>query len=53
MRNDTENPTTIIELTEEQRNEFRKLALPVRDYYRENVSTVEGAILDKLIDRKI
>ena len=50
MRNDTENPTTIIELTEEQRNEFRKLALPVRDYYRENVSTVEGAILDKLID---
>lgn len=48
MKNDTENPTEIIELTEEQREEFRKLALPIRDYYRENISTVDGAILDKL-----
>lgn len=48
MKNDTDNPTEIIELTEEQREEFRKLALPIRDYYRENISTVDGAILDKL-----
>jgi tripartite ATP-independent transporter DctP family solute receptor len=48
MKNDSANPTEIIELTEEQREEFRKLALPIRDYYRENISTVDGAILDKL-----
>ncbi|MCM3588781.1 DctP family TRAP transporter solute-binding subunit [Mesobacillus maritimus] len=48
MKNDTDNPVEIIELTEEQRSEFRELALPIRDYYRENISTVEGAILDKL-----
>lgn len=48
MKNDTDNPTEIIELTEEQREEFRKLALPIRDYYRESISTVDGAILDKL-----
>jgi len=50
IKNDTSNPTEIIELTEEQRNAFRELAIPVRDYYRENVSTVDGEILDKLIE---
>ncbi|MDL4842048.1 DctP family TRAP transporter solute-binding subunit [Aquibacillus rhizosphaerae] len=48
MENDTENPTEIIELTEDQRAAFRELAIPVRDYYREEVSEVDGAILDKL-----
>ncbi|SHM64336.1 TRAP transporter substrate-binding protein DctP [Gracilibacillus kekensis] len=43
-----EETTEIIELTEEQRAEFEKLATPIRDYYRENISTVDGAILDKL-----
>ncbi|WP_277678671.1 TRAP transporter substrate-binding protein DctP [Gracilibacillus dipsosauri] len=38
----------VVELTDEQRAEFRELAKPVRDFYRENVSTVDGAILDKL-----
>ncbi|MDC3416825.1 DctP family TRAP transporter solute-binding subunit [Aquibacillus salsiterrae] len=50
IKNDTEYPTEIIELTEEQRNAFKEKALPVRDFYRENVSTVDGAILDKLIE---
>ncbi|MBB6453873.1 tripartite ATP-independent transporter DctP family solute receptor [Salirhabdus euzebyi] len=49
MKNDTEHPTEVIELTEEQRSAFKELALPVRDYYKENVSTVDGAILDKLV----
>jgi tripartite ATP-independent transporter DctP family solute receptor len=48
MKNDSDHPTEIIELTEEQRAEFRELATPIRDYYRENISTVDGAILDKL-----
>ncbi|MGM8214928.1 TRAP transporter substrate-binding protein DctP [Bacillaceae bacterium W0354] len=49
MRNDTENPTEIIELTDEQRAAFKELALPIRDYYRNEVSTVNGEILDKLV----
>lgn len=50
IENDTDNPTEIIELTEEQRQAFRDLAEPVRDFYREEVSTVNGDILDKLIE---
>lgn len=50
IKNDEENPTEVIELTEEQRQAFKELALPVRDYYREEVSTVDGAILDKLVE---
>ncbi|MFC7060852.1 DctP family TRAP transporter solute-binding subunit [Halobacillus seohaensis] len=49
IKNDEENATTIIELDEEQRNAFREKAEPIRDYYREEISTVDGAILDKLI----
>ncbi len=49
IKNYTKNPTEIITLTEEQRDAFRKKALPVRDYYRNKVSTVNGEILDKLI----
>ncbi|MBA2175170.1 DctP family TRAP transporter solute-binding subunit [Halobacillus locisalis] len=48
IRNDEENPTEIVELTEEQRQMFKDKAMPVRDFYRENVSTVDGEILDKL-----
>ncbi|MRH44032.1 DctP family TRAP transporter solute-binding subunit [Aquibacillus halophilus] len=48
MRNDTEHPTEIIELTEDQRAAFRELAMPIRDFYRTDVSEVDGAILDKL-----
>ncbi|MDC3414582.1 DctP family TRAP transporter solute-binding subunit [Aquibacillus sp. 3ASR75-11] len=48
IKEDTENPTEVIELTEEQRQAFKEKALPVRDFYREEVSTVNGEILDKL-----
>lgn len=48
IKNDTDNPTEIIELTEEQRDAFRELAVPVREFYRDEVSEVDGAILDKL-----
>lgn len=48
IKNDTDNPTEVIELTEEQRDAFRELAVPVREFYRDEVSEVDGAILDKL-----
>ncbi len=48
MKNDTEHPTEIIELTEEQRAAFREKAVPLQDYYIENVSEVDGEILNKL-----
>ncbi|WP_173918486.1 DctP family TRAP transporter solute-binding subunit [Halobacillus sp. Marseille-Q1614] len=48
IKNDEENQTEIIELTEEQREAFREKAMPIRDYYIENVSGVDGAILEKL-----
>ncbi|RWZ58888.1 DctP family TRAP transporter solute-binding subunit [Halobacillus fulvus] len=48
IQNDEENPTEIIELTDEQRQAFQDAAMPVRDFYRNEVSTVDGAILDKL-----
>ncbi|CDQ18738.1 C4-dicarboxylate-binding periplasmic protein precursor [Halobacillus karajensis] len=50
IKNDSENPTEIIELTEEQREAFKEKAAPVRDFYREEVSTVNGEILDKLLE---
>ncbi|WP_255437479.1 DctP family TRAP transporter solute-binding subunit [Thalassobacillus sp. CUG 92003] len=48
IKNDSENPTEVVELTEEQRQAFKDKAMPVRDFYREEVSTVDGEILDKL-----
>ncbi|WP_076557164.1 DctP family TRAP transporter solute-binding subunit [Salimicrobium flavidum] len=48
IKEDEENATEIIELTEEQREAFRSEAMGVRDFYRNEVSTVDGAILDKL-----
>ncbi|WP_117168367.1 DctP family TRAP transporter solute-binding subunit [Paraliobacillus sediminis] len=48
IKNDTDNPTEVVELTEEQRDAFRELAVPVREFYRNEVSEVDGAILDKL-----
>jgi len=49
IKNDTKNPTEIITLTEEERDAFREKALPVRDFYRNKVSTINGKILDKLV----
>ncbi|MCA1010990.1 DctP family TRAP transporter solute-binding subunit [Halobacillus halophilus] len=48
IKEDTENPTEVVELTDEQRQMFKDKAMPVRDYYRNEVSTVDGQILDKL-----
>ncbi|MFQ3545212.1 DctP family TRAP transporter solute-binding subunit [Halobacillus rhizosphaerae] len=48
IKNDKENPTEIVELTDENREKFKQAAKPVRDYYRSDVSTVDGKILDKL-----
>ncbi|KHE71868.1 C4-dicarboxylate ABC transporter [Halobacillus sp. BBL2006] len=48
IKNDEENPTEIVELTKEQREMFKEKAMPVRDFYRNEVSTVDGQILDKL-----
>lgn len=48
IEEDTENATEIIELTEEDRQAFVELATPVYDFYRSEVSEVDGAILDKL-----
>ncbi|UFT99010.1 DctP family TRAP transporter solute-binding subunit [Radiobacillus kanasensis] len=50
IKNNEEHPTEVVELTEEQRAAFKELALPVRDYYKKEVSTVDGAILDKLLE---
>lgn len=48
IENDEENPTEVTELTSEQRDAFRELAMPLRDFYRENGGEQAGAILDKL-----
>lgn len=48
IEDDDENPTEIYELSEDERDEFRELALPVRDFYRENGGDEAGTILDML-----
>ncbi|SDO42955.1 DctP family TRAP transporter solute-binding subunit [Alkalicoccus daliensis] len=48
IEDDDENPTEIYELSEEERDAFRELALPVRDYYRENGGDQAAEILDML-----
>ncbi|SFE94951.1 DctP family TRAP transporter solute-binding subunit [Alteribacillus iranensis] len=48
IEEDTDNPTEVVELTEEQRDAFRELQEPLRDYYRENGGEQAGEILDKL-----
>jgi tripartite ATP-independent transporter DctP family solute receptor len=48
IKENEEYPTEIIELTEEQRAAFREKALTVREYYINEVSTVDGKVLNKL-----
>ncbi|SFP51747.1 TRAP transporter substrate-binding protein DctP [Salibacterium halotolerans] len=48
IKNNEDTPTEVTELTSEQRDAFRELAMPMRDYYRENAGDQAGAILDKL-----
>ncbi|WP_416147073.1 TRAP transporter substrate-binding protein DctP [Salipaludibacillus sp. HK11] len=47
---DTENPTEVYHLSEEEREAFRELALPVRDFFRDNNGEDAGQILDKLLE---
>ncbi len=50
IEEDEENPTEVYELSEDERQEFRDLALPVRDFFRENNGEDAGRILDMLLD---
>ena len=43
-----ESGTEVVELSEEELAEFKEASMPVRDFYREEISRVDGAILDKL-----
>ncbi|MGY4689095.1 TRAP transporter substrate-binding protein DctP [Salibacterium sp. K-3] len=48
IEDNEDTPTEVTELTSEQRDAFRELAMPMRDFYRENAGDEAGAILDKL-----
>ncbi|MFA9560063.1 TRAP transporter substrate-binding protein DctP [Evansella sp. AB-rgal1] len=48
IEEDTENPTEVYYLNEEEREAFRELALPIRDFFRENNGDDAGKILDML-----
>ncbi|WP_228547550.1 TRAP transporter substrate-binding protein DctP [Filobacillus milosensis] len=48
IKNDSEYDTKIIELTDEQIAEFKKVAEPVHEYYKNEVEGIDPAIYDKL-----
>ncbi|MBU9712575.1 DctP family TRAP transporter solute-binding subunit [Evansella tamaricis] len=48
MEESEEHPTEIYNLTEDERQAFRDLAMPVRDFFRENYGDDAGRILDLL-----
>ncbi|MDQ0298423.1 tripartite ATP-independent transporter DctP family solute receptor [Salibacterium salarium] len=48
IEDNEDTPTEVTELSSEQREEFRELATPMRDFYRDNAGDEAGAILDKL-----
>ncbi|RSL31882.1 C4-dicarboxylate ABC transporter [Salibacterium salarium] len=48
IEDNEETPTEVTELSSEQRDAFRELAVPMRDFYRDNAGEEAGAILDKL-----
>ncbi|WP_332695712.1 TRAP transporter substrate-binding protein DctP [Halalkalibacter lacteus] len=50
---DTDHPTEVIELTEAERDAFRELALPVREYYRNEVVGDEGREILELLEEEI
>ncbi|MDV2886115.1 TRAP transporter substrate-binding protein DctP [Alkalihalophilus pseudofirmus] len=51
--NDTDNPTEVIELTEEERAEFRELQLPIRDFFRDEIIGDEGREMFDLLLEEI
>ncbi|WP_096436659.1 TRAP transporter substrate-binding protein DctP [Alteribacter populi] len=50
IEEDDENPTEVYTLTEDERDAFRELAIPMQDYYRDEVGEEGAAILDKLLE---
>ncbi|WP_100405291.1 TRAP transporter substrate-binding protein DctP [Bacillus solitudinis] len=50
---DTENPTAVIELTEEEREAFREKALEVREYFRNDVVDEKGREILELLEEEI
>ncbi|MBM7097037.1 TRAP transporter substrate-binding protein DctP [Bacillus sp. H-16] len=50
IEEDDANPTEIYTLSEEERNAFRELAIPMQDYFRDDVGEDGAAILDKLLE---
>lgn len=53
IKNDTENPTEVYELTEEETAAFRELAEPVREYFRTEVVGEEGNEMLDLLEQEI
>ncbi|ARK31899.1 DctP family TRAP transporter solute-binding subunit [Halalkalibacter krulwichiae] len=53
IKNDTDNPTEVIELTEEEREAFRELAVPIRDFFRDEVVGDEGREMLELLEQEI
>ncbi|MFC0559519.1 TRAP transporter substrate-binding protein [Halalkalibacter alkalisediminis] len=51
--NNTDNPTEVIELTEAEREEFRALAIPVRDFFRDEVVGDKGREMLELLEQEI
>lgn len=50
---DTDNPTEVIELTEEEREAFRELAMPIRDFFRDEIVGEEGREMFDLLEQEI
>lgn len=48
IEEDTDNPTEIIELTDEQIEEFKSVAEPVHEFYRNEVEGIDPDLFDKL-----
>lgn len=51
--NDTDNPTEVITLSEEERDAFRELAIPVREFFRTEVVGDEGREMLELLEQEI
>ncbi|NJP38262.1 DctP family TRAP transporter solute-binding subunit [Alkalicoccus luteus] len=53
IEDDDENPTEIYELSEDERDAFRELAIPVRDIYRDEEGGEEGEMILDMLEEEI
>ncbi|WP_444684834.1 DctP family TRAP transporter solute-binding subunit [Alkalicoccus luteus] len=53
IEDDEENPTEIYELSEDERDAFRELAIPVRDIYRDEEGGEEGEMILDMLEEEI